>query len=47
MDGKLQHQSPPKTSSLEHIYAEVSLLNESHSIYIDNTQVLGYAIVDT
>ena len=23
------------------------LLNESHSMYIDNTKVLGYAIVDT
>ena len=23
------------------------LLNESHSIYVDNTKVLGYAIVDT
>ena len=25
----------------------IRLLNESHSIYVDNTKVLGYAIVDT
>ena len=26
---------------------QLTVLNESHSIYIDNTKVLGYAIVDT
>ena len=28
-------------------FGSIELLNESHSMYVDNTKVLGYATVDT
>ena len=32
---------------VRNLRTEVGVLNKSHSIYVDNTKVLGYAIVDT
>ena len=40
--GDLYILNPPKCC-----FVGLHLFNESHSIYVDNTKVLGYATVDT